>query len=69
MKAETYTNDELLGMLRAIVAKKSQAEVAREIRVSKAYLGRVLIEKKPVSERIAEWLLNCRVEQVYRKAS
>jgi DNA transposition AAA+ family ATPase len=68
--AKFYTNDDLMKLLKERVEQSSAAQVASELGISHPSLSVIVNGKKPVTPRIAEWLLNREVEaeRVFRVA-
>jgi hypothetical protein len=69
--ARIHTNEQLLMMLRDKVNRASGVEVAAEIGIGPSSLSDVLRGRKPVTPRIARWLLNREVEpmRVFREVA
>jgi len=64
---KTYTNDELLRMLKERIAESSSTAIAAELGIKLGSLSQVTTGVRPVSPKIASWLLNSEVEKVFRK--
>lgn len=56
---KTWSEGETLNKLREHLRGSTQKELAAKIGVTEPFLSKVLNGKTPVSQKIAEWVLEC----------